>query len=394
MFKHTHITTRQLADGSILTIPVFTFPGTHPQAPQTYIQSSIHGAEIQGNGVILHLIDHFSKHPPLGTIVLVPNVNPFSINQRLGDYGYSRFDPNTGDNWNRLYANITCPTPSEKTADDQIVIEEFLKKIATNAPIPEVIKKLQTEILDRLQKRLENHQSSYGQKLALQIQAMASKADIVLDLHCDTISLPHLYSPNYAIHSAREFNIPYLISIPEKFAGALDEACFCPWSHLAQVWKHPQYTQPHVEAFTLEFGSQEVLDLDAAKEQASSIIHYLSTKHVCHDTDYKRISKQYVCPLADLGNIYSPQGGYISYFAPLGEIIQTNQPLLKILQINDLNNPNIFENAHQNPSLFENLTTTVPAPVPCIPIVRSCSATVHEGLPVMKIFKSYSIIEN
>lgn len=383
MFKRNDIITRSLAEGSTLTIPVFTFEGKNPHAPRVYIQSSIHGAEVQGNGIILQLMDHFIKNPPHGAIVLVPNVNPFSINQRLGDYGYSRFDPSTGDNWNRLYDNISCRTSSEKTFDDQIVIEEFLAGINPAVSVVNVVKKLRVEILNRLDKRLEG-QHAYGKKLALQIQRVASEADIVLDLHCDTTSLPHLYTANYAADSAREFNIPYIISIPEKFAGALDEASFCPWSNLADVWNNAQYIRPHVEAFTLEFGSQEVLDLKAAKQQALGIIHYLATKQVCDDVVYEPIKESHVCTLANLQNIYAPRGGYVSQFAPLGKVVQANELLLEILQIKDLN----FLDANSlHQSFLERLITPVRASTTCIPIVRACSVTVHEGMPVMKVLK-------
>lgn len=383
MFKRTNIITRKLADGSILTIPVFTFEGTNPLAPQVYIQSSIHGAEVQGNGVVLHLIDHFIKNPPQGTVVLVPNVNPFAINQRMGDYGYSRFDPSTGENWNRMYANITCCTTSEKTAADQIVIEEFLTQIQNPSNIPNIIQKLRAEILDRLNKRLEQA-NSYAQKLALQIQLMASKADIVLDLHCDTVSLPHLYTPNYAVLSAQELNFPYLISIPEKFAGALDEASFSPWTNLASVWNNALYPRPHVEAFTLEYGGQESLNIDTAKQEALGIIHYLATKKVCTDVDYEPIKKQYVCPLEDFQSIYAVQGGYISYSATLGKPVSANEPLLKILQIAHLNSPEMID---CNQPLLERLTTVISAPISCIPIIKCCGVTIHEGMVVMKVLR-------
>lgn len=385
MFKRTDIPTRKLADGSTLTIPVFTFEGKNPNTPRVYIQSSIHGAEVQGNGVILHLIDHFTQHPPQGTVVLVPNANPFAINQRLGDYGYSRFDPATGENWNRLYANITCRTASEKQLNDQIVIEEFLAKIKTsktNNSIHDVIKKLRAELLSYLDKRLKAS-NSYAQKLALQVQRMASDADIVLDLHCDTVSLPHVYTPSYAVDAARELNLPYLISIREEFKGALDEAIFCPWSNLATVWNNSMYPKPHIEALTVELGGQELLDLAAAKQQALGIIHYLSTKQVCNDVPYQPVTQQYVCALNDVQSIYSPQGGYISQFATLGKIIEANEPLLEILQINDLDSKALT----RNQPLLQSLITVIRASTTCIPIIRCCSATVHEGMVVMKVMK-------
>lgn len=392
MFKRTNITTRSLADGTDLNIPIFTFEGSNPNAPQVYIQSSIHGAEVQGSGIILHLIEYLLQHPPQSTITLVPNVNPFSLNQRLGDYGFSRFDPNTGDNWNRLYTNITCCTPPEKTAEDQIVIEEFLKEIPPNTPPPQVIQKLRAEIIKRLTQRLSTPSLlPYGQKLALQIQLMATQADIVLDLHCDTISIPHLYSPNYAVNSAHHFNIPYIIAIPEKFAGALDEATFTPWSNLAKTWNSPHYPKPHTESFTLEYGSQEVLDLPLAKQQAQGILHYLSTKQACpplSTTQQNPLPNIQVTPLKNLINIYAPQSGYLTYLPPLGQKINPGQPLLEILQINNLTTPppsNLKTPLSNENSILKNLTTPLPATHPCIPIVHCCGITVHEGLPVMKI---------
>ena len=91
-----------------------------------------------------------------------------------------------------------------------------------------------------------NSSISYHKKLALQLQALAVSADIVLDLHCDTLSVPHVYSPTYAMNSVVHLGIPFAIEIPHTFAGALDEAIFCPWITLTQKYNELYSTQMNI----------------------------------------------------------------------------------------------------------------------------------------------------
>ena len=41
-------------------------------------------------------------------------------------------------------------------------------------------------------------------------------------------------SPEYLAHQATQFSMPHVILIPNHFAGALDEASFCPWWTLSE----------------------------------------------------------------------------------------------------------------------------------------------------------------
>ena len=101
------ITTRSLADGTLLRIPVFHFPGKDATAPSAYVQSSVHAAEVQGYMVALQLIEHFAKKPPAGDVTIVPHANPYGISCKMGWYTSGRFDPVTGDNWNRNYIDFS-----------------------------------------------------------------------------------------------------------------------------------------------------------------------------------------------------------------------------------------------------------------------------------------------
>ena len=51
----SHLVVAQNASGRNMNVPIYRMKGARP-GPTVYIQSSIHGAEVQGNVVIYHLI--------------------------------------------------------------------------------------------------------------------------------------------------------------------------------------------------------------------------------------------------------------------------------------------------------------------------------------------------
>lgn len=92
-YSYQRLKVRTLASGDYLSIPVYTFTGSRKGAPTAYLQSAMHGSEVQGTLVIAKLIDYFKANPPLGTVRLVPNCNPMGINQKVGEYTDGRNDP-------------------------------------------------------------------------------------------------------------------------------------------------------------------------------------------------------------------------------------------------------------------------------------------------------------
>ena len=56
----SHLVVAQNASGRNMNVPIYRMKGARP-GPTVYIQSSIHGAEVQGNVVIYHLIQRLKK---------------------------------------------------------------------------------------------------------------------------------------------------------------------------------------------------------------------------------------------------------------------------------------------------------------------------------------------
>lgn len=360
----------EMASGAALTVPVYRIKG-ETGGRSVYIQANMHGAEVQGNAVIFQLLELLREIKVNGDITLVPYANPVGCNHKNGEYTLGRFDPITGVNWNRMYhfdADIIKPFVRKSIGQDDKTIEQNFKALMINS----------------IEKKLDhnNYGLTTGQRIAYQLQRLAHQADIVLDLHTGPISSKHLYCPEYAQESASYFDIPHTLLIPNDFAGALDEATFCPWWQLqeafAELGINFSISAEHLnkESFTVELGSQEQIDLDVALEDAKSILSYLSYKGVIDSNDFQPQSMtRYACYLKDYKAYYSPMGGMVDYLAEFGEPLAPGEPLARILRMDNYGDG---EPLHYL-SLEE----------PVIPILHFASASVNQGTELYKVFTNY-----
>ena len=370
----------EMASGAALTVPVYRLGGQQ-KGPNVYIQANMHGAEVQGNAVIFQLLELLKTTELKGSITLVPYANPVACNHKNGEYTLGRFDPITGVNWNRMYhfdAGMVAPFAQANLS-------------LTNAEIEQAFRAL---MLEKVSQKL-NHNVyglTTGQRIAFQLQHLAHQADIVLDLHTGPISSKHLYCPEYAQASAKYFDIPHILLIPNSFDGALDEATFCPWWQLQQAFAALGRNFPITkadaqqgealiikESFTVELGSQEQIDLDIAHEDALGILSYLQYQGVINSDDYhpKKMTR-YCCMLEDYKALYSPMGGMVDYLAEFGQPLAPGEPLARILRMDNYGDG--------DPLHYISLDHHV------IPILHFASASVNQGTELYKVFSKYSIL--
>lgn len=371
VFSKEYLVVAQNASGRDLNVPVYKFKSERP-GPKVYIQSSIHGAEVQGNIVLFHLLKHFQKADVngeiTGEITLVPNCNPVGSNLKSGEYTLGRFDPVNGQNWNRAYHY------------DNDLIDEYANKINPESNIEQIKTEYRSKLKASIDKKLDNIWGlGLAERLNLKLQRMALEADIVLDLHNGPVSTRHIYVPEYAKASAKFFNIPNVILIPNVFSGALDEATFCPWWSLQNTLKEKFPSKDWdfgVEAFTVEMGSQEVIEFEAGVADAVSILTYLSHKKCFKTEQYlpKKMTRRAVY-LKDYKVMFSQFGGMVEYVAKPGEAVKKGGVLARVLNIDELDN--------------KGATFDVVAPCDVIPILHFPSASVFGGTQLYKCFTNY-----
>ncbi|MCP4472973.1 MAG: succinylglutamate desuccinylase/aspartoacylase family protein [Gammaproteobacteria bacterium] len=372
MVEQQQIITRQLSSGDRLTIPSYHFRGSEAGAPSLYLQAAIHGAETQGYWVALKLIEFFSRQAPKGDVTIVPLANPYGVNNKMVETTCGRFDPITGANWNRNYADLA----------PMLAVDDFVKQYAEHdfaALIPLFKKRLLEET-----ESLRQQPQAYAKKLNLQLQQLACQADIVLDLHCDTQSQPHVYSAIYAEASAVKLNFPYVVTISPQFAGALDEAIFCPWWQLTRAFNafHGEQSmdRPPIEVFTVELGHQEMIDQRAAEYHVAALLSYFNHTGVC---EAKTLESRSVttATLDNFVTLYAPTGGLIVEVAPLGKPVASNEALMKI------SNPQTLSTLEDYSHCSESSCTIISHAQRCIPITHIDSSNVHEGMAVMKVIQ-------
>lgn len=362
----SHIAVAQNASGRSLNVPIYRI-SDNVAGPSVYIQSSIHGAEVQGNVVIYHLLQALQSTSIKGEVVLVPNCNPVGTNIKAGEYTMGRFDPVNGTNWNRGYFYEQSKVQAFANTLNAETCEHDIKK---------AFRDLWTEAIE--DKLAQPWGLGLAQQLNLTLQRMAVKADIVLDLHNGPVSTRHVYIPEYAKQAALQFSIPHCIFIPNVFAGALDEACFSPWWTLQDLLKTKLGREIDfgVEAFTLEMGSQEVIDFEEGKKDAQGILGYLACKGVLDDTLFgPEKMTRYGVSLQDYKTMFTDFGGMVEYCVKPGQKVDKGEVMAKVLNIDDLDNSNSIQE--------------VIAPCDLIPILHFPSASVLSGTQLYKCFTHY-----
>ena len=355
----------EMASGAKLTVPVYRIKG-QGTGPSVYIQANMHGAEVQGNAVIYQLLEQLKNLDIKGDITLVPYANPVGANHKNGEYTLGRFDPITGVNWNRMYHY------------NEAQINQFVESLETLEQ-NDIDRQFQSLLVAGIEQKLDHNQYGLttGQRIAYQLQKMAHQADIVLDLHTGPISSKHLYCPEYAQQSAKYFDIEHTILIPNSFDGAMDEATFCPWWQLAQCLEEKGVDyQLNRESFTVELGSQELIDLDVAHQDALSILSYLQYKNVINTSTFNpKNIKRYACYLKDYKAYYSPMGGMVDYLAEFGDILPAGQPLARILRMDNYGDGDALHYIHLDHDV--------------IPILHFASASVNQGTELYKVFSQF-----
>lgn len=366
-----HISVASNASGRKMHVAVYRFIGEQP-GPKVYIQSSIHGAEVQGNVVIYHLIAFLKNNPIRGEVILVPNCNPVGTNIKSGEYTLGRFDPINGQNWNRGYYY------------QESLVREFVDSLSDNLSIDQVKASFRAKMREAIDTELNKPWGiGLASRLNLQLQRLALDADIVIDLHNGPVATRHIYVPEYAKDSARYFNIPHIIFIPNVFGGALDEATFCHWWTLTDKLseKFPDKTwQVPVEAFTLEMGSQEVIDFESGQYDANGIVTYLNYKGCLVDNDLEpETMERYAVKLSDYKILYTQEGGIVEYKVKPGQHVKKGEVIAKILNVDDLEN--------------DNAVSYLYAPDDLIVILHFPSASVLCGTQLYKCFVNYQVLD-
>lgn len=358
---------KELATGEVLNLKTYTVKGG--VGPHIHIQASVHGAELQGNAVILQLMEMMSEIKINGSITFIPLANPYATNNKHGTYTYGRYNPVTGHNWNRNYVDIIKASGFnvDDFAKENLDLPWFELKTAYREKLLDVID-------DHIDNLIKKKTLSENNKLNLLLQKLAARADGCLDLHTGPVATRYLYAGEYEKDVAFFLKFKHILLIPDEFDGAMDEAVFMPWIHLRDAFKElGRDLKIDVDSFTLEFGSEETFCMQYASKDVESIINYLKYKGVINGTP-DQIDADY-CLLKDYKTIFSPKGGLVDYHFDPGQRYKKGEVLASFYNLKNID-PN---------RPIESSRSTIVAESDGIIINRCPSSSVHQGMELFQV---------
>jgi predicted deacylase len=334
--KKEKIPIKHLPSGDHLHWNKWFFQGSQSDcAPSVYLQASLHGSEVQGNLCLSYLIDYLMVHQPLGDIICLPLCNPSGLNHKQGEYTQGRYDTLSGTNWNRAFWLPVTLEVDDHLQKEELSLPLWIKQYA-HLPLPQLVQKYKNDLHTTMEKKLQRHEKDchleYPSWLALKLQQQAVKADLILDLHTGPTSTTYLYSFHDLVENAKNLLLSPIISIPDLFAGAMDEVMHIPWSFLKKFIP----TINNHEAYTLELGSQEWIDQKKAIKDTQRLIHYLKNKQVidARSPDLEQIEKpqHFIRSLENYKAIFSPKAGLVTIAKKPGSFFKENELLATIYQ--------------------------------------------------------------
>jgi predicted deacylase len=306
----------------ILTAWRYGSPGARPKA---YLQAAIHADEIPGMLVMHHLIPRLDALAAAGgikgEIVLVPVANPIGLAQNVNGVHLGRYELSGGGNFNRKYPDLAEP-----------VAKRIEGRLGTS---PEenvsIIRKAMAEVLD------EARPSSEAGWLRVALMRLAVDADIVLDLHCDSEALLHLYTGEQSWPAAADLSaeLGSRATLLAEVSGGhpFDEACAAPWPALARRFGEAHPIPPACLAATVELrGRADVAD-GLAMHDARALIRFLQRRGIVAGDPGALPTPRCAATRLDAVDMVRAEGaGILAYRRDLGDKVAAGDVVAELVE--------------------------------------------------------------
>ena len=303
-----------------LTVRRYGEPGSRPKA---YLQASLHADELPAMLAAHHLarlLDEAAGDDRItGEILLVPVANPIGLSQRINGGLIGRYDLDGGGNFNRDWPNPIEP-----------LVERVGPQLGADpAENAHRIRAVMQQILS------EQSATTELASLKLTLSRIAFDADLVLDLHCDSEALMHLYMipqlwPAGADLSAEVGSRATMLSEPSG-GDPFDEAWSAPWAALQARFPNKPVPMACFSA-TIEFRGQSDVEDHLAAHDASALFRFLQRRgFIAGDPPPLPEPQCDATPFAGVDVVKSPGAGLIAYKRRLGERVKAGDVIAELI---------------------------------------------------------------
>lgn len=301
--------------------------------PKAYLQAAIHANEFPGSMALHHLMPMLVEANRLarikGEVVVVPAVNPIgmsqvSFNTHLGRYDFFGRD-NFNRNWHDLAPAVAGRVGSQLGRDAKanvaMIRAAALAELGAMKPVTAL------------------------QVLRTQMMKLSVDADIVLDLHCDTEAVLHLFfgrrdwpGPAEALAAdlgtqATMYNDPYPAAL--TFMGVNGAL----WARLAERFPEADIPQACLSA-TVEYRSQHEVSHALGESDARNLYRFLVRRGLIAGRagPLPRL-KAPATPIGGMDVGYCPKPGILVYHLPKGARVRKGMAVCEVIDPTDPRGP-------------------------------------------------------
>lgn len=307
--------------GLSVALSVLRF-GTPGARPKIYIQAGLHADETPG-----HLTAHCLRERLAaleeagrvkGEIVLVPVANPIGLAQRVNGVFHGRFDMADGINFNRHFPDL---------ADD--VAQAVNGRLGNDAKANVLL------IRQALKEALAAQEpASPTEHLKHRLLTEAIDADVVLDIHCDSEAVVHLYTLTPQADDfaplAAYLGAKAMLLATESGDHPFDEAVSRPWLLLQE--RFPDAAIPLAGlATTLELRGETDVSDEFAAQDAEAIVHFLMLRQAIAGTPPPVPAGPAPTPLAGSEPLTAPQAGIVVFKRKPGDVIAAGDVVVRLV---------------------------------------------------------------
>jgi uncharacterized protein len=321
-----HIELIAPAPGMTARLQVLRF-GTAGRGRKAYIQAALHADEVPAILVALALKkllqEAEASEQILGEVVLVPYANPLGLSQHVHGQHHGRFALHDGQNFNRGYADLAQDVAKRLGA--KLDHDPRANAVLIRAALREA-----TQALSAL---------TSAQDLKRRLLQMAIDANVVIDMHCDSDAVMHLYSLTPHAAMAQELGAHLgaraVLLATDSGEAPFDEACSRPWLDLQRMMASTlgEDAVP-LDCFsaTVELRGEADVTHDLAQQDAAGLMAFLQRRGVLRGVP--TATKEALCaptPLAGSEPITAPHAGVIVFHRQAGERVEAGDAIADIV---------------------------------------------------------------
>lgn len=302
--------------------------GPQGQGKKVYLQAGLHADEHPGMLALHHLKNALlaleAAGRLTGEVVLVPIANPIGLGNYVFGRQLGRFELSSRENFNRNYLDLA-----------ELVCEQVASALGSDpAANVALIRRCLHERLEALQPRTEL------ESLRLTLLRLASTADYVLDVHCDSEAMVHLY-----VHSEQQEQARVLAGFTGAHAilhateqGGPDAKTYCFDESLTTLWDRLQQRFPNLPvplatfSATLELRGRYDVSHELATRDAEALLAYLGHLGLIADAEVQVPTP--LCeptPMAGVEILNAPHSGVVAYRAPIGSRVDPGTALADVI---------------------------------------------------------------